>query len=270
MGKCKLLEVKHCNLNDCGDIMGSIRSEKIDGVLVKEFMSPQIVSSHAQSLIKNPSLMRSRYCSFGRIYAGTIIGMGNQFEQYFEDAQVFRAECKQLFGKKENFETHLVQLLSKIVGGRIVSLPQGPSGSPYSPATIRWVEPGGTIVPHCEKVYFKIRTPAFELLNQIAAAETIFSFFMLMKEPEMGGKLVLYYFNWQNSNSNEVRKKTDQKYLESHCNPSLIPISEGDLIIFNAGKIWHEISEVKGRIPRITIGGFISFSKDDRTLYYFS
>lgn len=270
MGNNKLLQLKPDNLNDCGDVMTSIRNGQIDGILIRDFMPPEIALSHAQNLIDNPEVMRSTSCPYGRIYAGTIIGVRNQFEQYFEDARVFRSECEQLFGSQENFEPNFAQLLSKIAGGRTVSVPQAPNGNFYSPATIRWVQPGGAIAPHCEKVYFKTRTPAFELLNRIAAAETIFSFFMLMAQPEVGGELILYDFNWQNQNGNGVGKKTDPKYLESHCNPRLIPIFGGDLIIFNAGQIWHQISEVKGTMPRITIGGFLSFSKDDQTLYYFS
>lgn len=271
MGTPKLLELTPRALDDeCGDVMGSIRNGQIDGILIKDFISADIALSRGQSLMENPLLMRSSSCPYGRIYARTIIGMGNQSDQYFEDAQVFRTECEQFFGSEEDFETHLAQLLSKIAGGRTVSLPLGSSGTPYSPATIRWVNPGGAIAPHCEKVYFKTGSLPFALLNQIAAADTIFSFFMLMTKPEAGGELILYNFNWQNQNGNEVGNKTDQKYLESHCNPTPISISGGDLIIFNAGQIWHQVSEVNGTIPRITIGGFITFSKDDETLYYFS
>ncbi|BAZ48793.1 hypothetical protein NIES4103_14030 [Nostoc sp. NIES-4103] len=270
MGTSKLLELNPQDLDGCGDIMGSIRNRQIDGILIKDFISPDIALSRGESLMENPSLMRSSSCPYGRIYARTIIGMGNQSEQYFEDAQVFRTECERFFGSQKNFETHLAQLLAKIAGDRKISLPLGPGGTPYSPATIRWVDPGGTIAPHCEKIYFKAGAAAFELINQIAVADTIFSFFMVMTKPEAGGELVLYDFNWQNQNGNGVGKQTNTKYLESHCNPTPIPISEGDLIIFNAGQIWHQISEVKGTMPRITIGGFISFSKDDKTLYYFS
>jgi len=270
MGKCKLLELNPQSLHGCGDIMGSIRNGKIDGILIKDFMPAEIALSRGEILRHNPSLMRSTFCPYGRIYARTIIGIGNQSEQYFEDAQVFRSECEQFFGSEDSFEAHLGQLLSKIAGGRKVSLPLGLDGSPYSPATIRWVDPAGMIAPHCEKVYFQTGSLPFQLLNQIASADTIFSFFMVMTKPEAGGELVLYNFNWQNQNGNGGGKKTDLKYLNSHYNPTSIPISEGDLIIFDAGQIWHQISEVKGTIPRMTIGGFISFSKDDKTLYYFS
>lgn len=252
MDNYKLLKVKSQDLYGDNDIIASIRNEQINGILIKEFMPPQFVLSLAQSLIDNPSLMQSSYCSFGRIYAETIISTGKQFEQYFEHAQVFKTECEKFFGLDKNFETCLVQLLSKLVGSRSVSLPQGPNGASYSPATIRWVEPGEAIAPHCEKVYFQTMTSAFRLLNQIADADTIFSYFMLMQKSEVGGELFFLDFNSQNGTSTPI------------------PISEGDLIIFNAGRIWHEVSKVKGTIPRITIGGFISFSKDDKTLYYFS
>ena len=52
--------------------------------------------------------------------------------------------------------------------------------------------------------------------------------------------------------------------------PTKVALAIGDLIIFDAGRIWHRVSEVQGTTPRLTIGGFICFSQDDHTVYYFS
>jgi hapalindole-type alkaloid chlorinase len=270
MDMCRLLELNPHALDECGDALDSIRNGQIDGIVIKNFISPNIARSSGQRLMANPDLMRNSSCPYGRIYARTLLAIGSQSTDYFADAQVFRTECEELFGMETNFETRLAELLSNIAGGRTVALPIGSGGTPYSPATIRWVEPGGTIAPHCEKVYFKPGSPPFELLNQIAAAETIFSFFMVMTKAETGGELTLYDLHWENADSPEMAKKTDPKRLDSDYNPTQIPLTEGDLIIFDAGQIWHKISEVEGKTPRLTIGGFICFTQDDRTLYYLS
>jgi len=97
MGKRKLLEMNPHALYGCSDVMSSIRNGQIDGILIKDFISPNIALSRGKSLMENPSLMLSSSCPYGRIYARTIIGIGNQSEQYFEDAQVFRTECEQFW-----------------------------------------------------------------------------------------------------------------------------------------------------------------------------
>ena len=44
----------------------------------------------------------------------------------------------------------------------------------------------------------------------------------------------------------------------------------GDMIVFAGGQIWHKVEFVQGSRPRFTIGGFMSRSKDDKTLYFWS
>jgi len=44
----------------------------------------------------------------------------------------------------------------------------------------------------------------------------------------------------------------------------------GDLLMFYGGYIWHRVEDIEGNTPRITLGGFLNFSKDDKELYYWS
>ena len=44
----------------------------------------------------------------------------------------------------------------------------------------------------------------------------------------------------------------------------------GDLLIFYGGRIWHRVEPILGSKPRITLGGFINFSDDDKKCFYWS
>lgn len=265
MSTHKLLELDVSSLSNTSDLIGSIRRGEIDGLIVKGFMPAEIALSRARYLLENPDSMRNSFCPYGRIYARTLVGIGHQLDRYLDDAQVFKAECDHLFEPEDNFQSRLENLLLQISGSRQVSVPQSPSGQSYSPVTIRRVDPGGAIAPHCESLYFEAKNPEFNHLHQLAEETTQFSFFMPMALPEAGGNLMLYDLDWEASDI-----QTSLTRLKSEKPSTQVTVGVGDLIIFDAGRIWHYISKVEGSKPRLTIGGFICFSLDDRTVYYFS
>lgn len=261
----QLLEFDVSGLSNTEDLIGSLRRGEIDGLIFRGFMPAEIALSRADYLLENPDLMRNSFCPYGRMYARTLVGVGHQLDRYFDDARVFKTECDRLFEPEDSFQSRLENLLIKISGDRQVSVPQGPSGQLYSPVTIRRVDPGGAIAPHCESLYFEAKNPEFHHLHQLAEEATQFSFFMPMTLPEAGGNLMLYDLDWEESDI-----QTSLTRLKSEKPSTQVRVGVGDLIIFDAGRIWHCISKVEGSKPRFTIGGFICFSPDDRTVYYFS
>jgi len=44
----------------------------------------------------------------------------------------------------------------------------------------------------------------------------------------------------------------------------------GDILVFSGGPIWHRVENIKGETPRITFGGFLNYSKDDKELFYWA
>ena len=265
MSSRQLLEFDFPSYKDTEDLISRLRHQEIDGVIFRGFMPAEIVSSRARYLLENPDSMRSSYCPYGRMYARTLVGVGHQLDRYFDDAQVFKEECDRLFEPEYNFQSRLEKLLREISGDRQVRVPQGPLGQLYSPTTIRWVQSGGAIAPHCESLYFEAKNPEFEHLHQLAEETTQFSFFMPMALPEAGGNLMLYDLDWQ-----QFDLQTSLAHIKSQSVPTKVNVAVGDLILFDAGRIWHCVSQVEGSNPRMTIGGFICFSQDDRTVYYFS
>ena len=265
MSSRQILEFDFPYHKNTEDLIGRLRRQEIDGVIFRGFMPAAIASSRARYLLENPDSMRSSYCPYGRMYARTLVGVGHQLDRYFDDAQVFKEECDRLFEPEYNFQSSLENLLKKISGDCLVSVPQGPLGQFYSPLTIRWIDPGGAIAPHCESLYFEAKRPEFEYLHQLAEEKTQFSFFMPMALPEAGGNLMLYDVDWEAS-----ELQTSLARVKSQTDTTQVKVDVGDLIIFDAGRIWHSVSQVEGINPRMTIGGFICFSQDERTVYYFS
>lgn len=103
------------------------------------------------------------------------------------------------------------------------------------------------------------------------------SYFILLQAPEQGGDLVLYDAPWQpgqRNSSNDFIVQPDGSLLDVN-NPAFvqkqtITLEPGDMVVFESGKTWHQVTAVKGELPRITLGGFFSKSKSGETVYYYT
>ena len=103
------------------------------------------------------------------------------------------------------------------------------------------------------------------------------SYFLVLQESEKGGELSIYDMLWdqvkrkENPENNEfvIDDKDNHIYLKDVESFAVKP-KPGDILIFSGGPIWHRVEDIKGSIPRITFGGFLNFSKDNKELYYWS
>ncbi|MHC5719332.1 MAG: 2OG-Fe(II)-dependent halogenase WelO5 family protein, partial [Nostoc sp.] len=96
-----------------------------------------------------------------------------------------------------------------------------------------------------------------------------------------GGELVIYGLEWdgeelvfENTNSKngyssrlyqQSHQVFDQQYGSMTFKPNI-----GDMMLFDGGHFYHCIVPTIGDRTRITIGGFLSFSKEHDTIYYWS
>ena len=85
----------------------------------------------------------------------------------------------------------------------------------------------------------------------------------------------MFDLNWENTPARLVNG--DLLYYSEERNKELDPWyrftlepEEGDMILFSGGRIWHQVANLSGDKPRITIGGFGARSRDDKTFYFWS
>jgi len=198
-------------------------------------------------------------------------------EVYQERMSQFRKTFPERFGV--DLEHRVKDALSRLWPKAEMKVPSGEDGTgSFAPFTFRKLLPGkGTLKPHCGH-YFTHEFPNFyQRLSHFTSNECQFSFFILLKEAEGGGELTLYDMLWEDAKkrpSDEVLVTEKGKTIDLN-NPRQIarqPIrpKAGDMITFNGGDIWHRVETVKGTKTRLTLGGFISFSRNSDSMWMWS
>jgi hypothetical protein len=62
----------------------------------------------------------------------------------------------------------------------------------------------------------------------------------------------------------------DTEALERDYLKQEVPLSAGDLVVFDSGRFVHRVTAVEGARPRLTLGGFLTERLDGRGVGYWS
>ncbi|MBL4673269.1 MAG: 2OG-Fe(II) oxygenase [Arenicella sp.] len=162
-----------------------------------------------------------------------------------------------------------------MAGGRHVTCPATADDELYGASVIRVLKPG-TLGLHVHAGNeFVNEYKSMKGLSQQTQLHDQLSFFVVLQVPERGGELCLYDLEW-GSTPDEVHTELyphfsleRDRYFESIARWPITP-QVGDLIFFAGGRIWHQVCPFDGKLDRITMGGFTSFSHDDHSLYFWS
>lgn len=248
------------SVSDYPDVINEIYQSKIDGILLKG------VFSRAEMLVVKYKLENKDYqletVGYGTTLGYVLAAASGNFDKYLRIAANFRSELKRLFST--SFEAKVEATLSKMSGERKVELTREDDERVYTPATFRFLHPNrGGIGLHRDNEF--LVQPSYEYLNKVAKMVNSLSYFIIVDTPEQGGDLVLYDVPLEQS---EVRiKDLDLK----KCPKRIITPDIGDMILFRGGNILHQVTpDVQGKKTRITIGGFLAISKDDKKIFYWS
>ena len=103
------------------------------------------------------------------------------------------------------------------------------------------------------------------------------SYFLVLQQSEAGGELTIYDMLWDTVKRKESPENNDF-VIDDNDNPIYVDQvrsfavkpQPGDILVFSGGPIWHRVEDIKGASPRITFGGFLNFSKNQKELFYWS
>ena len=280
-----ILDVEYAELNQFEDVIDRIRGRKVDGIIVRNVFSDsevQNLSDNFKSLQhKEKQEVTEGLVMFPRPFASVEQSTADLNEgavEYHENCAQINRDFQEIF--KVDFEGRIKALLQSLGGGRNAIIPNGieNTGS-YPPATFKHLLPGkGTLKPHCGNLFHKEFPKVFSHLGSLSVIHNQLSYFVVLDKVDQGGELVMYNIDWKNT---EVRlpgdkilkdKKGNEHHLDDHKKVQQINISPnpGDLYLFAGGEIWHKVALVEGEKARLTISGFITPSKDDKTLFFWS
>ncbi|MBD2561916.1 MULTISPECIES: 2OG-Fe(II)-dependent halogenase WelO5 family protein [Nostoc] len=261
-------------------------NRSFEGMIIREVLPKETVELVVSRLENNEGGMSGILDSkFAEAIKGAytlgenIVFSDPGLQQYFDYAAIFREKCRTLFEGKLDFEALMESVLSSLSGGLSVQVPNGPQGQSYIPATIRKVPTDHEFPIHVGNDF--LNSPQSEHLRTLVDVTDQLSFFIPVALPEAGGELVIYGLEWdgeelvfEDTNSKngygsrlyqQSHQVFDQQYGSMTFKPNI-----GDMMLFDGGRFYHCIVPTIGDRTRITIGGFLSFSKEHDAIYYWS
>jgi hypothetical protein len=264
------------------DGLKDLKTRKIDGFIVKGALSPdevKAIDNYTRKMQKNTEDVL--HTPKGYVYPMPFSAPGVErpdSEQYFIDMKTLRKEFAQNCGV--DIENKLFTILGKMAGGRKVSTPDYKKdvGSAV-PFTLRFLkEKTGVVEVHCGNLFHGNHSVFYDNVNPIVETYDQLSYFYVI-QPSESSDLILLDSIWEAGQSKvnfeQVYTFNDQNGKEVDCTEygidrKTIKLEPGDFLTFAGGPIWHLVEEVKGKKGRITVGGFMGFSHDDKTLYAWS
>jgi len=195
---------------------------------------------------------------------------GPDMDHYFASAAHVRARARELFAPGPLFEPTVQDCLTRLAGGRAVSVPTWPDGRSYTPATIRSLPPGCQIPVHVGN-YF-LGTGGYRHLATQVALEDQLSYFLTLQAPQAGGALEVYSLEWKDPATPWLPEHGiwDGPAITARYPALRFTPQAGDLLLFDGGRYYHKVTRVEGTRTRWTMGGFAGFSRDMQHVYYWN
>ena len=283
----QLYDFKILNINELmkyPDSLKNIYHRNIDGFLIKNVLSQEQVKLIVESLPKVDStkkILRREVEIYPRGFAAYFDNAESDpisdLNKYFEDGKNYRQEFVNYFGI--DFEAILIDAFRQISGGREVQVSPGFNNHGcFTSSQIRRFYPDqGALPVHCGNVFQHMYQDFYDELSKTARIQNQMSYFVLLQKPQSGGELVLYDILWEEgqqmkpfeemvlSDGTVINPVTNDSIKKMFINPE-----PGDMVIFMGGKIWHKVQDVKGTNDRISIGGFFTFSNDDKRVLFWA
>jgi hypothetical protein len=193
---------------------------------------------------------------------GGTLDQSESLDAHLNSASLFRAALG------DDVEDAVRARIAELACGRTVEPARAPDGRTYVPLTIKVIAPDGYIPPHCE-IEQLARSP-YDHLRGVLDTTTILGFFVVLAPPERGGALRVSALTWAMLDKSKMREQRTHEaivpVIDDHPYEELSP-APGDLVVFDGGRHVHQVMPVHG-CERISIGGFLGLTKDDRVLYW--
>ena len=282
------LNIKYIDLNTDPNgltevTLNELRSLDIDGVVIKNFLKKEEAATVVEQLMALPennyeklTTSKTFPASYANLEPGSTT-FHNDLDAYYLLAKKFADSFTKTY--YVNVIEKFAAIFSQLNGGNEARVASTPNGGSYIPATFRMVVPTKNHIQiHCGNQFVNVFPDFYKQLLSVADVWNQLSFFTVLQQPEVGGELSVFNATW------DVAKKfavnPDAIILENGValhpdNPEELfrqkfNLEVGDLIVFSAGQLWHRVEEVYGSKMRITLGGFIGFSKPDDAIYFWS
>lgn len=252
-----------------GNELENILKSKISGVIIKKFFDPEV------KLEIDFSQFSKRETPFGFTTGLSIFNSKSDLSDYFEENKEYNLKLEESL-KEIKYRERLELVFSKIYKNNTAEVYNNHSENKYKISTLRVIESNKEGIQQHIGNEFMFSFAQTLPIRRDTVNRTQFSFFLLLQKPEIEGELILFDKLWKNTPNNIIEsgsliyKKEERSNFLINSNSIPINLEKGDLLIFDGGRIWHEVRAVKGNKDRVTVGGFLAISINKDKVYYWS
>lgn len=259
-----------------------IQNREFDGLVVSDFLTHEELTKAVRTIDEMPLELRHQVrtgFTFPVAYfeADERSRNGGSMDEQFLQWMVDRKMLPEVLGF--DVENRIKETFRDLGGGRdALVLEELDSDSSYIPATLRVFYPDmGGIPVHCGNMFDEMLPNLYNDLNSRVNTKNQLSYFILLQTPEKGGHLRIFDLEWEEGQ--KVISETDVALADGttvstegpdRLKSFALELKPGDLIIFAAGEIWHKVDSPIGGRNRITVGGFLGFTKDKEAVAFWS
>ena len=191
------------------------------------------------------------------------------WDEYLAALEPVRALHARLFEEPEGLEALLRDRIATANAG-VAPVPlAGASGHAFARALVSTVRAGGRIPFHFDNYCFYEPTE-FPRAAASIRDDTLINAFTLLQRPTRGGLLRLVALDWDEYRRHakaDARAWSDD--LVEGRPRRAIELEPGDTLVFDAGRIAHEVELVEGEVPRHGYVFHMGRSRDSGQLRYF-
>lgn len=271
-GELRIVEIDVSRVVEHADAIARIVDGSIAGVIVRGVLDPGRVAELVRCLERDGgSLPTFRPPVFkGYVLGKPLVSASDGLRGYLDEAERFCAGCAAIFDEYPRFERRVHETLASLAGGRPVSVPRGADGRSYLPATVRVLIEGDRLPLHYENE--TLRSPVMEALLPSLDPSTLMSFYVPLATPRSGGVLRLFRTHCLEGGDSLIEQHGGEErarpYFERQGFALVLP-GIGDLLIFDGGRWYHDVTPVEGG-TRWTLGGFLAVTRDHHAVHYWS
>lgn len=276
----KFLEIPFNEIEKNGNLIKRIQMNDIAGFIAKNVFSPDEIlqlKDYLNKLKENNILLEK---PSGEIFPAPFAAINgtDNIDWFYSTLDLF-SEHKETNPIINSLLNRIDTFFKTVAQDYQVSIPlYKVKNREVCPGTFRIYTPGkGGLQIHCGNLFHTNFVSHYSLLKNTIDMNNQLSFFMVLQHSEEGGELTIYDLMWNKVKRKETYEETDvviddegnRININTVRNFSVKP-QPGDIIVFSGGNIWHRVEEIKGINPRITFGGFLNFSDDNKELFYWS
>jgi hapalindole-type alkaloid chlorinase len=267
-----VLTVDVADLDRHPDLLGDIYRRRYVGALVRGVFEPvrmaQLVERLQAGIEGMPRAVAPTFK--GGLYGTPLVMGAEDLRDYLEDAERFRTAVAPLFATAGGLESRIESVLAPIAGGLPVGVARTGDGRAYLPATIRVLVEGDSLPIHYENG--TTRAAAMKPILAQLDTETIMSFYLPAALPDGGGVLEVFTTDCSGDGHRIIGdlggpERARSVLAERGCIEILPGV--GDMLLFDGGRHYHLVTEVRGG-ARWTLGGFFAYTKDRARIVYWS